>query len=194
MNTKDNAINQGSHTRHQSFVEPVCIGSSSSGFSLSCSEKWHFYRPLDRRQSCGGGVCFHFLFCFVFTSQYQDWNQAHTHANVKGNVKALFCTKKPCETREGFAEADLTELKIMIPSRRKHNTLQTDAALLLLSMAPWTAFLHGFPQKSSQMSFTLVNPSIQKQVRREDGTHRIGRDWKSSWFILSDWRIFSISV
>lgn len=25
-------------------------------------------------------------------------------------------------------------------------------------------------------------------------THRMGRDWKSSWFILSDWRIFRISV
>lgn len=25
-------------------------------------------------------------------------------------------------------------------------------------------------------------------------TYKIGRDWKSSWFILSDWRIFRISV
>lgn len=111
---------------------------------------------------------------FFVLRHYQHQNQAHNHAKL-GNIKALFHTSKPCETLQGFAESGLTELKeqVTIPSRRKDNAFQADATLLLLSTAPWTAFLLVFPHKSHKChSHLLILP------------------WKDEWgqkTVLTEW-------
>lgn len=101
---------------------------------------------------------------FFVLRHYQHQNQAHNCAKL-GNIKALFHISKPCETLQGFAESGLTELKeqVTIPSRKKDNALQADAMLLLLSTAPWAAFLLVFSQKSHKChSHLLILPCENK--------------------------------
>lgn len=81
----------------------------------------------------------------------------------------MFHTNKPCETLQGFAGSGLTELKekVLIPSRRTDTTLQADAALLLLSTAPWTAFLLCFPTRAHKCHSHLLTHTKRSEERRQ---------------------------
>lgn len=74
-------------------MEPVCIGSSSSGLlpvSLREITSGIFKGPWTEDKVVV--VFFSFL-----KSHYQHQNQTYNHAKL-GNVKAFFHTNKPCET------------------------------------------------------------------------------------------------